>query len=500
MPLLQMRSICKSFPGVRALEHVDLRLEKGEILGLIGENGAGKSTLLKILGGVHRPDSGAIEIDGREVQFHEVQDAMALGISLIHQELNLASNLDVAANVFLGREPARFSWIDRRRLYREAERLCRSLDFDVPLRTSVDELSPGKKQMVEIAKALSLNVRILIMDEPTSSLSEAETERLFQVVEQLRVSGVSIIYVTHRLWELKRIADRVEVMRDGKNAGSLAKNEIEHDRMVQLMVGRNIESYYTPHDRVNGKAALEVSGLRYAGGGEEPISFKVHQGEIVGLAGLVGAGRSELAQALFGLRPVLSGSVAVGGRPVPRLSPKLLLRAGLGLVPEDRKLQGLVLQMPVEENIALAGLAFFNWKGWVDFSWKRKVAADMISHLRIRTPRPSQIAKLLSGGNQQKVVMAKWLALKLKVLIIDEPTRGIDVGAKAEIYQLMKDLTARGLGILMISSELEELIHTADRILVMHEASLAGELSREEISEEAIMQLATGRKKSQGAA
>jgi ribose transport system ATP-binding protein len=500
MSLLAMRNITKPFPGVLALDDVSLTLEPGEILGLIGENGAGKSTLLKVLGGVYTHDAGTIHVDDRPVRIDAVTDAMALGISLIHQELNLAENLDVAANIFLGREPATLSWIAKRKLRRQAQGLCDRLNFDAPLTATVETLSPGQKQLVEIAKALSLDARVLIMDEPTSSLSQTETARLFTVVRQLRDAGVSIIYVTHRLWELKEIADRVEVMRDGKNAGTLAKSEIEHDRMVHLMVGRNIESFYTPHDRATGQTALCVERLTYRGGGRRPITFDVHRGEIVGLAGLVGSGRSELAQALFGLRKINTGTVTIDDQRLTAPTPRRAVAAGLGLVPEDRKLQGLILDMTVEQNVGLAGLIAFNKFGLADRAWRKQTAIQMIADLNIKTPSAAQTVKFLSGGNQQKVVIAKWLALHLKVLVIDEPTRGIDVGAKAEIYQLMKDLTARGMAILMISSEMEEIIHTADRILVMHEGNLAGQLSRDEVSEEAIMHLAAGGSPVAGAA
>jgi len=495
-PLLEIRGVSKSFPGVRALTQVDLRLYPGEVLALLGENGAGKSTLMKILAGIQQPDAGEILIDGRAVRFDSVRSASQLGIALIHQELNLADNLDVGANIFLGREPCRWPGIVRRtEIDRQSAEVIRQVGLRLSPRTLVGTLPIGKQQMVEIAKALSQHARILIMDEPTSSLSAAESEALFRVVKDLRTQGVSIVYISHRLGEVAELADRVAVLRDGRNAGELARHEIDHDRMVRLMVGRDISQFYARQAHPAGEATLEVRNLTTPAFPQHQLSFHVRSGEIVGVAGLVGAGRTELLRVLFGVDDALGGQIRVAGQTVRFHSPADAIRAGVALVPEDRKQAGLIVEMSVRQNLSLAGLRRHQWTaGVLNQRQERQIAAEMIRQLNIKTPHDNQIVRYLSGGNQQKVVLGKWLSLKPRVLLLDEPTRGIDVGAKEEIYRLMERLAADGVAILFVSSEMEEILGMSDRTLVMHEGRIGGELSRDQLNEEAVMQLATGGK------
>jgi ribose transport system ATP-binding protein len=492
-PLVEVRGISKRFPGVRALDDVSLAVAPGEVLAIIGENGAGKSTLLKILAGVQPPDSGELLVDGQPVRFRGVEDALARGIALIHQELNLADNLDLAGNIFLGREPRRFGLLDLAGMHREAAGWLGRVGLDLDPATPLARLPIGRQQLVEIAKALSTNARLLIMDEPTSSLSARETETLFRVVKDLRSRGVSVIWISHRLGEVKELADRVVVLRDGKNAGEITdRAEIEHDRMIRMMVGRDIDRLARRPSHPAGDVVLAVEGLRTPAHPARAVSFEVRAGEIVGIAGLVGAGRTELLTTLFGITPAVAGSVAVAGRPVTPSSPIDAIRAGLALVPEDRKQEGLVLEMAVRENMSLAALWGESWAGFIDTAAERQLAVEMIPALAIKTPGDRQVVQFLSGGNQQKVVLAKWLAMKPQVLLLDEPTRGIDVGAKAEIYDLVHRLAGEGLAVLFVSSEMEEILSLADRALVMHEGRLAGGLSRGELSEENVMRLAAG--------
>jgi ribose transport system ATP-binding protein len=496
-PLLEAHGITKSFPGVRALEDVRLHVQPGEVLALIGENGAGKSTLMKILGGIYTPGAGTIRIDGQPVTLGGVKDAERHGIVLIHQELNLAEHLDVAANIFLGREPT-WLWplsIISPRIYPDAQRITERLGLKVSPRARVADLTVGQQQLVEIGRALSLKSRLLILDEPTSSLTAAETELLFGVLRQLKAQGLSMIYISHRLKEVEEIADRVTVLRDGKNAGELSKTEIDHDRMVRLMVGRELKQFYErQHPPGTGKRVpvLEVRGLRWQAG-QEPISFAVYPGEIVGMAGLIGSGRTELAEAIFGVRPRLSGLVCIDGDPVTIRRPAQAIDAGLFLIPEDRRLHGLILSDSVKHNITLPSLELVSFLGLVRGQREHELAESMSERMRVRTPSVDQTVGLLSGGNQQKVVLAKWLTRTARAIIFDEPTRGIDVGAKKEVYALMDQLTRTGIGILMISSDLEEVLGISDRVLVMHEGRLAGQLPRQHLSEVAIMNLATGK-------
>ncbi|MCR9295672.1 MAG: sugar ABC transporter ATP-binding protein, partial [bacterium] len=490
---IQVQGIGKSFAGVRALQDVDLELRSGEVLAVVGENGAGKSTLMKILAGVQLPDEGQVLIDGQPVKLDSCRAAMERGIVLIHQELNLAENLDVGANIFLGREPLRFGLIDHRKIHEESRKYLSMVGLDVEPTTLVQELSIGRQQMVEIAKALSVGARVLIMDEPTSSLSARETARLFEVVRDLRSKGVSIIYISHRLGEVRELADRACVLRDGRNAGELARNEIHHDNLVRLMVGRELSQFYARTSHPIGEVVLEVRNLVTPAWPQHPVSFRVHQGEIVGLAGLVGAGRSELLQVLFGVDQPLAGEIRLNSETLQLASPADAIAAGIALVPEDRKQHGLILEMSVRENTSLAGLKRNRLPlGFLNRKQEDLDTGRMSDKLRIKTPGPEQVVQYLSGGNQQKVVIGKWLALSPKLLLLDEPTRGIDVGAKEEIYRLMEELAEAGMAILFVSSEMEEILGMSDRTLVMHEGRIAGELQRDELSEESVMQLATG--------
>lgn len=495
-PLLQMRGISKRFPGVVALDNVRLEIGRGEVVALCGENGAGKSTLMKILGGVYQPDAGEIKLDGQAVKIDNVTDAMKLGIAFIHQELNVLDNLDVAANVFLGREPiiGPFRLIDQKKIHADTQPYLHRLGLNISSRTRLDKLSIAQQQMVEIAKALSLNARIIIMDEPTSSLTLSETERLLQLVRELSAQGVSVIYISHRLGEVEHCADRVVVLRDGKNAGELAKEEISHDRIVTLMVGREIKSFYVEPKGTRAPGYLKVRhacSSRYPG---KRVSFDAGKGEILGFAGLVGAGRSELAKAIVGLDPAGESEVTLGSEKISISSARDAIDHGIYLVPEDRRGEGLITAMSVCHNVSLPSLKEYTRFGLIQHRRERGIAQQQVESLKIKTPRVETLALNLSGGNQQKVVLGKWLAMKPKVMILDEPTRGIDVGAKAEIYRLMRSLAEQGAVILMISSDMEEVLNISDRVAVMHEGEITGILERADCNEQNVMQLAVGGK------
>ncbi|HEX8282321.1 MAG TPA: sugar ABC transporter ATP-binding protein [Pyrinomonadaceae bacterium] len=490
-----MRGIGKRFPGVIALDGVSLRVLPGEVVALIGENGAGKSTLMKVLGGVHHPDEGEVLIEGKPTRVGSVADANALRIGFIHQELNVLDNLDVASNIFLGREPRRgglFSRIDRGRMYADAKVYLDRLGLNVAPGTPLSRLSIAQQQMVEIAKALSQDARILIMDEPTSSLTLTETERLMSVVKELRAQGVSVIYISHRLGEVKELADRVVALRDGRNAGELGREEITHDRMVKMMVGRDIESFYAHGGDGVGPARFGVRGLRTRRYPRHAVTFDIRDGEILGLAGLVGAGRTEVAHAVFGVEPPVGGSLELGGETVVVRSPQDAIRRGIYLVPEDRRRCGLNVEELIRKNVTLPAMNRYSTAGVVRAGEERRVSQKYCDQLGVKAPSVEVRAGNLSGGNQQKVVLAKWLSLGPKVLIFDEPTRGIDVGAKAEIYDLMRRLTSEGVAVLMISSDMEEVLGVSDRVAVMHEGKLTGVLERPDCTEENVMRLAVG--------
>lgn len=503
--LLGMTGVSKRFPGVQALDDVSLELGEGEVLGLIGENGAGKSTLIKILAGIHHPETGTIHWQGKPVDIDGVQTSMDLGIGVIHQELNLAENVSIAENIYLGRQPSRFGWlgvVDRRRLNRMAQDQLDKLHLNIAGTTRLGRLSIGQRQMVEIAKALSLDAKLLVFDEPTSSLSRTEVDALFEVIRLMKRRGVGILYVSHRLAEIVELADRVEVLRDGKVAGMLTREEIGHGRMVRLMVGREVDSFYQ-HERAagGGQVALRARDVvldekarpgRVGTKTPPTLSFELRAGEILGFAGLVGAGRTELAHAIFGVAPIRSGSIELDGRPVRIRSARSAIQHGLGMVPEDRKRHGLILEMAVTPNISMAGLCDYRRFGLLDRRHELEVAKRGSSELGIRATSLAQKTGTLSGGNQQKTVLARWLAIRPRVLILDEPTRGVDVGCKSEIYALMSELTRRGVAIMMISSEMEELLAMSDRVVVMHEGRITGELPAGRITEENIMMLAVG--------
>ncbi|MBI5852491.1 MAG: sugar ABC transporter ATP-binding protein [Planctomycetes bacterium] len=492
-PRVAARGIAKSFPGVRALDGVDFAVRPGELVALVGENGAGKSTLMKILAGVQAPDSGTLAIDGAPASFRSVAEAQARGIALIHQELNLCDNLAVGANVVLGREPKRFGLIDERAVRRASGVVLRRVGLDVDPSRPLHGLSLGQRQLVEIAKALLVDARVLIMDEPTSSLSLGETQRLFGVVRELASQGVSVVYISHRLGEVEALADRVVVLRDGRNAGELEHDEITHDAMVTLMVGRDLRRRIERRSFVaDGAVVLRVRGLRSAAWPASAVDLELRAGEIVGLAGLVGAGRSELLRAIAGVDAPRGGTIEVGGVALRIGDPRAAIAAGLALVPEDRKADGLLLDAGVRENLALPSLSRIDRYGFVDRKAERALAERSLRELAIKTPHVDQPVRALSGGNQQKVVLGKWLARSPRILLLDEPTRGIDVGSKDEIYRLVRGLAARGLAVLFASSEMEEVLGLADRIAVAHDGRIAGELDASIATEQAVLRLATG--------
>ncbi|MBN9085340.1 MAG: sugar ABC transporter ATP-binding protein [Reyranella sp.] len=500
-PLLELLAVSKTYPGVKALDRVSLAVGPGEVLALIGENGAGKSTLMKILGGVVEPSEGTIRIDGAEHASLTVAAAMKAGIAFVHQELNLFDNLDVAANVMIGREPVRgpARLIDHRALDDKVTPLLRRLDVDFEAHTPVADLSLAQCQLVEIVKALSLDARVVIMDEPTSALTASETARLLKVIAELKAGGVSVIFISHRLNEVEQCADRVVVLRDGAVVGALQRGEIRHDAMIRMMIGRDLKSLYISPLRPPGEPVLEAAGMRTPVHPDEAIDLALHRGEILGMAGLVGAGRTELARVLFGVDRALAGEVRLDGQRVAIREPRDAIDLGIFLVPEDRKRTGLVLDESVNENISLPNLKAFARAMLVRRGDERRNALEQKAALDIRTASVDTLVGTLSGGNQQKVVLAKWLSMKPRVVIFDEPTRGIDVGSKAEIYKLMRGLADGGVAVLMISSDMEEVIGVSDRIAVMREGRIAGFLTRNEFSEENVMRLAVGRRDMQAA-
>ena len=489
-PLLVMRGMVKSFPGVQALRGVDLTLAKGEVLALLGENGAGKSTLMRILGGAQVADGGGGEVGGRAVDLGTPQASREAGVAVIYQEFHLVPGLNAVENLFLGREVTRAGWLSRRSEREEAAalfaRLGAALDLEVPCR----ELSTAQQQLVEIAKALALQARVLVMDEPSAALTNHEVEHLFGIVRELRAQGIGIIYISHRLEEIARLADRVMILRDGAKVGEWPAAEMSRREMIERMVGRDMVDEFPPRATVPGEVRLEVRDLR-RGRAVRGVSFAIRRGEILGLAGLVGAGRTETARLLFGADEREGGEIWLDGKRLEIDSPGAAIACGLGLLPEDRKVQGLVLQHSVRENFGLPNLSWLAPRGWVRRGEERRAFGQYVEQLRIRVPHQEVRAWHLSGGNQQKVVLAKWLARRCEVLIFDEPTRGIDAGAKYEIYGLMNELAAQGKAILMISSELPEVLGMSDRVLVMQQGRVTGEIAdARRASPEELMQLA----------
>ncbi|KRE92393.1 D-ribose transporter ATP-binding protein [Paenibacillus sp. Soil766] len=493
--LLRMEGIEKHFPGVHALHQCRLTLAPGEVHALVGENGAGKSTLMKIATGVYQKDEGRIFIKGSEVNLPHTRAAQQLGISMIHQELNLMPDLTIAQNIYIGREPRHGIklFVDERKLNEQAQRLLDQMNLQLDPRTMVADLTVAKQQMVEIAKALSFQSEVLIMDEPTAALTHAEIEELFRIINQLRSRGVGIVYISHRMEELKRISDRITVMRDGRYIDTVQTQSTSIDQIIAMMVGR--ELYVSPNQQTTTTSptkVLEVSKLN-RGSAVKDVSFHLAKGEILGFAGLMGAGRTEVARAIFGADAIDSGEIRIHGQQVRIQAPHDAVRHGIGYLSEDRKRYGLMVEMDVKMNIALASYRKARRLGWMQDGIIGQTAQHFVEALQIKTPSIHQQVKFLSGGNQQKVVIGKWLLRDCDILIFDEPTRGIDVGAKTEIYKLLDDLAAQGKSIIMISSELPEILRMSHRIMVMCEGRITGELTQQEATQEAIMKFATMR-------
>ena len=490
--LLRMEQITKTFPGVLALDKVDFELKTGEVHGVIGENGAGKSTLINVLGGIYLPDSGHIYINGVNKNINCVMDAKNAGIAVIHQELVLVPHMTITKNIYLGKEiKSKCGTIDLKVMKAQTKAILKKVGLDCSPDMFLGKLSVAQQQMVEIAKALMQNARILVMDEPSSSLTDTEVEKLFEIIAELKKQGVGIIYISHRMKELFEITDRITVLRDGENVGTAKTKEATMDGLVKKMVGRELTSYYNRTQHHIGDTALELKGINRKGVLSD-INFFVREGEIVGVAGLVGAGRSELFKSVMGIDPMDGGSVMISGKEMRRLTPKTAKNHGISLVPEDRKREGLVLINTVGFNLTLATLNKFIKGIFVNNKKRKEIEDTQIQSMNIKTPSSEQKVVNLSGGNQQKVVIGKWLATKPKVLILDEPTRGIDVRAKAEIYSIIDGLAGQGIAVIMISSELPELINMCDRIVVMHNGRIAGEVHREEMTQESVMRFATG--------
>jgi len=497
-PLLKMTGVAKSFPGVRALDGVDFEVAEGEVHALLGENGAGKSTLLKILSGAQPADAGEISFAGAPVAFASPHEAQQAGIATIYQEFTLAPDMSIAENVFIGREPGSALFVSWRRLAAETRAICDPIGLKrLPL-TPVRELSVAEQQLVEIARALSMRSRLIVMDEPTSALSEAEVANLFEIVRKLKGEGVSVVFVTHRLEEVFRICDRYTVLRDGRYVGAGDVKDSDVDKIIRLMVGRDVDQLYGAHVAPPpGPVALEARGLTRRRDPRDPratelidVSLTLREGEIVGLAGLVGAGRTETVRAIFGADRLEAGEILIGGQPVVIDTPEAAMRHGIGLVPEDRKKQALFLQLAIRANLSIAAHDQISFAGWfIDERKENALIETFKRKLNIRMTGPDvQVAKL-SGGNQQKVVLARWLALKPKILIVDEPTRGIDVGAKIEVHHILFEMAKAGVAVLVVSSELPEVLALADRIVTMREGRVTGEISRAKATQEVLMSM-----------
>ncbi len=490
--ILTMKGIDKSFPGVHALDHVELEIRKGEVLALMGENGAGKSTLMKVLTGIYQKEAGTITYEGREVEYANPREAQADGIVIVHQELNMMGHLTVAQNIFVGREPKKGLMIDDAKMNAEAKKLFDQLNIDINPRELMSDLTVGKQQMCEIAKAISHQAKIIIFDEPSAALTEAEIEQLFKIIRDLQKKELGIVYISHRMDEIKQITDRVTVMRDGCTVGTLITEESTKDDIIHMMVGRVIYEDPKTESQVpqDAPVVLKVEHLN-AGKMVRDVSFTLRKGEILGFSGLMGAGRTETARALFGADPKQSGEITINGNKVEIKNPQEAVKAGIGYLSEDRKRFGLVLKKNIAENSTLSCLTNYCQGPFVNKKKEKKVTQEYVEMLKTKTPGIDQYVINLSGGNQQKVVIAKWLICDSDILIFDEPTRGIDVGAKQEIYELMNRLAANGKSIIMISSEMTEILRMSDRILVMCEGRITGELDIQDATQQKIMQLAT---------
>jgi rhamnose transport system ATP-binding protein len=490
-PILELENISKSFSGVEVLHNVSFSLSPGQVHAILGENGAGKSTLIKIITGYHQPNSGKILLENEPVYFHDTRSSRMAGIAAIYQELSLFPDLDVAENIFIGRHPLKAGRsVDWRKLYEESGKILASLGIDLDLKQKARNLSIAQQQIVEIARAFSINARILIMDEPTSSLTLNEVEELFRLVRNLKEKGTAIIFISHRLEELFQLADCVTVLRDGSYIGTRDMKDVTREELIQMMVGRPISSQYPKTNSCVEDVLLRVENLTQDGVFTD-ISFELHCGEILGLAGLVGAGRTEVARVLFGVEQPTNGKICVDGNEVTIKSPQEAIRLGISYVPEDRGLHGLIPDMNISSNISLPLLESFTKHGWINTREERNSTFASTRQMEVRAKHIWQLAKELSGGNQQKVVLAKWLSTKPRILILDEPTRGIDVGTKAAVHQLMNELAAEGIGILMISSELPEILGMSDRVVVMREGHLTEILDRNQATQEKIITAAT---------
>ncbi|HWT26109.1 MAG TPA: sugar ABC transporter ATP-binding protein [Solirubrobacteraceae bacterium] len=487
---LVVRGVSKRFGATQALDHIDLDVRPGEVVALLGENGAGKSTLSNIIAGTFAPDTGKMTWRGRPYAPAEPGDAIAAGVGMIHQELRLLPDLSVAENVFVGRWPERGGKVDYAQMNRRAAEQLHRLGLDIAPTRAVRSLRVAAQQQVEIAKALTLDAQLLLLDEPTAALGAEETEQLFAVIDQLRAEGVSFVYVSHRLEEIARIADRVVVLRDGRWVASHDSAQVPVEQLIQDMVGRTLEQIFPDTGAPAGGDVLRVEGLTSADGAFRDVSFAVRQGEVLGIAGIVGAGRTELVRAIAGADPVAGGSVEVAGQALRPGDPAAAIRAGVVLVPEDRKAQGVVLDLPIEDNIAVCNLDRLAEQGWVRPAKVRAVAEEAIARLRVKGA-PEQPVRALSGGNQQKVVIAKWLERRPRVIILDEPTRGIDMGARAAIYEVIADLARAGMAVIVVSSELEEVLGLAHRVMVLSRGQQRGVLDRAEATDHAVMELAT---------
>ena len=490
--ILKMKEIDKSFPGVHALKKVNLEVRKGEVLALMGENGAGKSTLMKVLTGIYSKDSGEVIYEGSPVEFSSPKEAQDAGIAIVHQELNMMHQLTVAQNIFIGREFMKGRFIDDKKMNEEAKKLFERLNIDINPAETMNNLTVGRQQMCEIAKAISREVKVIIFDEPTAALTESEIEELFKIIRELREKNLGIVYISHRMDEIKMITDRVTVMRDGEYVGTLITKECTKDDIINMMVGRTI--YEDPKEKSNvaedAQVVLKVEHLN-AGKLVRDVSFELRKGEILGFSGLMGAGRTETARALFGADKKESGTIYVNGQQVEIHTPQDAVKAGIGYLSEDRKRFGLVLDKTVAENTSMAALDLFTNGLLIDRKQEEEIAQEYVSKLKTKTPNVTTQVVTLSGGNQQKVVIAKWLTRNCDILIFDEPTRGIDVGAKSEIYHLMNELVEQGKSIIMISSEMTEILRMSDRIIVMCEGRKTGEIAIDKASQEVIMHAAT---------